>query len=228
MLIRLIKKWYTLLLSVFWARKCAGCGQIAEEGLFCSVCREALLQPLWLTGHETLDGAGMLLRYNGALKTALQKVKFNSRRDVLELLAEEYRQFGAESWPAELQDILSTPGIIIVPIPTSAQRASARGFDIPLVLFAHPADGYCLTQALARTRETMPQYDLIPRERKINLEACFEVIQNVAGKTVIVVDDIFTTGATMEEAAKALKDAGAIAVYGLALCGSIENYGPGQ
>ena len=80
MFIRLIKKWYALLLSVFWARKCAGCGQISEDGLFCSVCREVLLQPLWLSGREALDGVGMLFRYNGALKTALQNVKFKNRR----------------------------------------------------------------------------------------------------------------------------------------------------
>ena len=50
----------------------------------------------------------------------------------------------------------------------------------------------------------------------MNLEDCFAVTQNVTGKTVIVVDDIFTTGATMEEAAQTLKNAGAVEVYGLA------------
>lgn len=62
----------------------------------------------------------------------------------------------------------------------------------------------------------------------MNLEDCFAVTQNVAGKTVIIVDDIFTTGATMEEAAKTLKNSGAIKVYGLTFCGSIENYGQRQ
>ena len=192
MFIRLIKRWYALLLSVFWARKCAGCGQISEDGLFCSVCREVLLQPLWLSGREALDGAGMLFRYNGALKTALQNVKFKNRRDILEL---------------------------------SRQRTRARGFEIPLVLFKNTDAEYCLTPALTRRRETVPQYDLSPQERKMNLEDCFAVTQNVTGKTVIVVDDIFTTGATMEEAAQTLKNAGAVEVYGLAFCGSIENYG---
>ena len=99
MFIRLIKKWYALLLSVFWARKCAGCGQISEDGLFCSVCREVLLQPLWLSGREALDGVGMLFRYNGALKTALQNVKFKNRRDILELLAEECCRISVDGWP---------------------------------------------------------------------------------------------------------------------------------
>ena len=82
-----------------------------------------------------------------------------------------------------------------------------------------------MTPALTRRRETVHQYDLSPQERKMNLEDCFAVTQNVTGKTVIVVDDIFTTGATMEEAAQTLKNAGAVEVYGLAFCGSIENYG---
>ena len=47
----------------------------------------------------------------------------------------------------------------------------------------------------------------------MNLEDCFAVTQNVTGKTVIVVHDIFTTGATMEEAAQTLKNAGAVEVY---------------
>lgn len=107
MFIRLIKNWYALLLSVFWARKCAGCGQIAEDGLFCSVCREVLLQPLWLSGREALDGVGMLFRYNGALKTALQNVKFKNRRDILELLAEECCRISVDGWPEFLRNILS-------------------------------------------------------------------------------------------------------------------------
>lgn len=228
MLIRLLKNWYKVLLSVFGPRKCAGCGQIAEEGLLCGVCRAALRQPLWLPARDALDGAGMLFRYSGALKTALQKVKFGSRREILELLAEEYCQFSAADWPGTLRGILHRRAVIIVPIPTARQRVKARGFDIPLVLFEKSGAGYCLTPALARTRETLPQYDLRPLERRLNLEGCFAVTQNVAGKTVVVVDDIFTTGATMEEAAKALKAAGAAEVYGLAFCGSIENYGAGQ
>ena len=225
MFIRLIKKWYALLLSVFWARKCAGCGQISEDGLFCSVCREVLLQPLWLSGREALDGVGMLFRYNGALKTALQNVKFKNRRDILELLAEECCRISVDGWPEFLRNILSKRDVMIVPIPTSRQRTRARGFEIPLVLFKNTDAEYCLTPALTRRRETVPQYDLSKQERKMNLEDCFAVTQNVTGKTVIVVDDIFTTGATMEEAAQTLKNAGAVEVYGLAFCGSIENYG---
>lgn len=228
MFIRLIKNWYALLLSVFWERKCAGCGQIAEDGLFCSVCREVLLQPLWLSEREALDGAGMLFKYNGAIKTALQNVKFKNRRDILELLAEECSQISTANWPEMLRYILAERDVMIVPIPTSSQRVNVRGFDIPLVLFKNTDAAYFLTPALKRTRETVPQYDLSPQERKMNLEDCFAVTQNVAGKTVIIVDDIFTTGATMEEAAKTLKNSGAVKVYGLTFCGSIENYGQRQ
>ena len=170
MFIRLIKKWYALLLSVFWARKCAGCGQISEDGLFCSVCREVLLQPLWLSGREALDGVGMLFRYNGALKTALQNVKFKNRRDILELLAEECCRISVDGWPEFLRNILSKRDVMIVPIPTSRQRTRARGFEIPLVLFKNTDAEYCLTPALTRRRETVPQYDLSPQERKMNLE----------------------------------------------------------
>ena len=175
MFIRLIKRWYALLLSVFWARKCAGCGQISEDGLFCSVCREVLLQPLWLSGREALDGAGMLFRYNGALKTALQNVKFKNRRDILELLAEECCRISVDGWPEFLRNILSKRDVMIVPIPTSRQRTRARGFEIPLVLFKNTDAEYCLTPALTRRRETVPQYDLSPQERKMLLHKMLPV-----------------------------------------------------
>lgn len=148
------------------------------------------MQPLWLSGREALDGVGMLFRYNGALKTALQNVKFKNRRDILELLAEECCRISVDGWPEFLRNILSKRDVMIVPIPTSRQRTRARGFEIPLVLFKNTDAEYCLTPALTRRRETVPQYDLSPQERKMNLEDCFAVTQNVTGKTVIVVDDI--------------------------------------
>ena len=70
------------------------------------------MQPLWLSGREALDGVGMLFRYNGALKTALQNVKFKNRRDILELLAEECCRISVDGWPEFLRNILSKRDVI--------------------------------------------------------------------------------------------------------------------
>lgn len=222
-----LKRWYEVLLSIFFARRCVGCSQIAESGLFCEECRAAIIQPLWLPAGEALDGTVMLLRYSGPVRTVLQQIKFNSRRGLLKLLAVECAAAG-KGLPPEFKNVLQQTDVFIVPIPTAENRRLERGFDIPQFLFSWLKDEYIWVELLLRTRETIPQYGLGPHERKKNLENCFSVGETVTGKTIVIVDDIFTTGATMEEAARTLKAAGAAKIYGLAMCGSIENYGKEQ
>lgn len=110
-------------------------------------------------------------------------------------------------------------------IPTDSGRLRERGFDLPTELFSKGAGifGGFWAQTLCRTRKTLPMYGLSREERKKNLQDCFAVTKNIRGKSVVLVDDIFTTGATFSAAASVLKEAGAVAVTGLAFCGSIEN-----
>ena len=110
-------------------------------------------------------------------------------------------------------------------IPTDPGRLRQRGFDLPTVLFSERAKdfGGVWKQTLCRTRKTLPMYGLSPEERRRNLQDCFAVTGNVCGKSIVLADDIFTTGATFSAAAAVLKEAGAVTVKGLAFCGSIEN-----
>ena len=66
-------------------------------------------------------------------------------------------------------------------------------------------------------------YGLSPEERRRNLQDCFAVTRDVCGKSIVLADDIFTTGTTFSAAAAALKKAGAETVKGIAFCGSVEN-----
>ena len=79
-------------------------------------------------------------------------------------------------------------------------------------------------QVLARIKATAPQYGLAPDKRRSNVRGCFAVQGDVRGAKILLVDDILTTGATLDEAAKTLKQAGAKSVYALTLCGSLENF----
>ena len=110
-------------------------------------------------------------------------------------------------------------------IPTDSGRLRERGFDLPAVLFSSKAHAFGgrWVQTLCRTRKTMPMYGLSPEERRLNLQDCFAVVRDVRGKSIMLVDDIFTTGTTFSAAAAVLKEAGAETVKGLAFCGSIEN-----
>ena len=110
-------------------------------------------------------------------------------------------------------------------IPTDPERLGRRGFDLPTLLFADRARdfGGVWKQTLCRTRKTLPMYGLGPEERIRNLQDCFAVVSDVRGKSVVLADDIFTTGTTFSAAAEVLKKAGAVTVKGLAFCGSVEN-----
>ena len=110
-------------------------------------------------------------------------------------------------------------------IPTDSGRLRERGFDLPAALFSPrvQAFGGSWAQTLCRTRKTLPMYGLSPEERRRNLQDCFAVTRDVRGKSIVLADDIFTTGTTFSVAAAALKEAGAETVKGIAFCGSVEN-----
>ena len=110
-------------------------------------------------------------------------------------------------------------------IPTDSGRLRERGFDLPAALFSPrvQAFGGSWAQTLCRTRKTLPMYGLSPEERRRNLQDCFAVTCDVRGKSIVLADDIFTTGTTFSVAAAALKEAGAETVKGIAFCGSVEN-----
>lgn len=109
--------------------------------------------------------------------------------------------------------------IILVPIPSSAQRMKERGFSQTDLICREllknmPADTFSISytpKALHKIRETAKQsWSKSRRERLENLHGCFTADQSlVANKTVIVIDDVTTTGATIAEARRALVSAGA-------------------
>lgn len=171
-----------------------------------------------MPGLLRLDGAVMGYKYSGALKEMLHKLKFESESKFLQPLAEE---------AAFLAQAYSESGFdMVVSVPTDAVRRRQRGFDIPESIFAGAlaVKGAWQPQVLARIKATAPQYGLAPDKRRSNVRGCFAVQGDVRGAKILLVDDILTTGATLEEAAKALKQAGAKSVYALTLCGSLENF----
>lgn len=171
-----------------------------------------------MPGLLNLDGAVMGYKYSGALKNMLHKLKFEGESKFLEPLAEEavflVQAYGESSFD------------MVVSVPTDAARRKQRGFDIPESIFAGAlaVKGTWQPQVLARIKATAPQYGLAPDKRRSNVRGCFAVQGDVRGAKILLVDDILTTGATLDEAAKTLKQAGAKSVYALTLCGSLENF----
>ena len=167
--------------------------------------------------------------YAGQLRRMILEYKFSGRlalgaalgRMALDLwLAREH------VFPPQAQGAGEHEAMLVVPVPLHTKRLIRRGFNQSLELarpLAHHLGVDADAAALVRTRDTKPQMSLSRTERAGNLKGAFRADPaRVAGKTVLLVDDIFTTGATINEAALALSQAGARAVDALVLVGTLE------
>jgi len=113
-------------------------------------------------------------------------------------------------------------GFILIPVPLEKRKLKLRGFNqaeeiakelsiflkIPL-----------MNDVLIKIKETPPQVELSEKEREENIKGVFLVKnrEKIAGQKILLIDDIYTTGSTMEECAKVLKEAGAKKVWGVAI-----------
>lgn len=110
--------------------------------------------------------------------------------------------------------------MIIVPVPIHKSRERWRGFNQSTLIAEEIARAthlpyYC--NNLVKIKKTKPQVGLARRERMENVVGAFSIMDSsvFTGKIVLLIDDVYTTGSTMEECAKVLKDAGAKYVYGI-------------
>ena len=110
---------------------------------------------------------------------------------------------------------------VLMPVPLHPRRERERGYNqsVHLARELGRRTGLAIdTQTLRRTRNTPPQVSINGHEeRRSNTDSAFECISSVDGSRVLLLDDVVTTGSTMAACARALKDAGARSVWGLAL-----------
>jgi ComF family protein len=146
--------------------------------------------------------------YDGTLREILHAFKYEGRRTLAAPLARLMAEAGRE--------LLAT-AVVAVPVPLHRRRERSRGFnqarDLALGL------GCPIADALTRTRATPSQTDLPAARRHANVRDAFAVgprsRAGIDGRVVVLVDDVSTTGATLEACARALKDAGAREVRAL-------------
>ncbi len=196
---------------------CAGCG--VEGAPLCATCRPAIRGRMGLPPGTPLglgDGPPHPLLqlewcspFAGTTRHALHALKYAGERRLAvplgEAVADRWRQAGAG-------------GDLLVPVPVHAARRRERGYDQAVLIAraaAGPLDLPCI-EAIIRARATAPQFRLDRRHRAANMADAFavdpRVAGTVAGRWVVLVDDVITTGATLCEAAHALLGAGARAV----------------
>lgn len=167
-------------------------------------------------GHyppECADWSRAILTYrNRYVRAAVWELKYRKNNAVAKIFA--------ELLAAELKKI---PGnFVVIPIPLSEKRRRERGYNqIELILEQLPkSEHWTIAQdLLRRTHHTTPQTKLTRAERLKNLEDCFEVIdpQKVTDVRFVIVDDVMTTGSTLQQAREALRSAGAKEVLAITL-----------
>jgi len=149
------------------------------------------------------EAASAAYIYDGALMEAIHQFKYGSKSFLADSLGPLLAQF-AQTWLTESNEYLT------IPVPLHVKRLRERGFNQSLLLARHVAEQLNTELdflTLRRIKYTSPQTGLGKDKRRKNVRKAFEIIDPgaVKGKTVLLVDDVFTTGNTLNECARALK-----------------------
>lgn len=180
---------------------CNRCGRPGYQG----VCPHCIQSPL------QADGLRSVYYFEGVTRAAIHAFKYRQRREL------------ASYFGPLLDDYLKmhpVPTDAIIPVPLHPSRERERGYNQSLLLARELA--LCQNiplwyNGITRTRATAPQIHLDLRERRANVRDAFIAADQVAGARVLVIDDVCTTGATLDACSAALKSRGAESVWGLTL-----------
>jgi len=192
---------------------CPRCGKphLASSGdHLCGPC---------LRGDTHFEAGRSVVAYEGPLRDCVHAFKYGRQTACLATFGLLFRQVVADSFLFEAD--------LILPVPLHKARLRQRGFNQSTMLareFFPERKRKISTSVLLRQRSTAPQTSLSGRERRTNLRGAFRVKNpdRVKGKRVVLVDDIYTTGSTLNECARTLKKAGAERVTALTLARVID------
>jgi ComF family protein len=187
---------------------CPKCGLPQRDGKLCANCR----------GWEAdIDAIRSPFRFDGVIRSAIHQLKYRNLRAIAPLLALLMSEYLASC------DLNAD---IVIPVPLHHRRMRERGYNQSALLAKELAKmtGIPLDEtSLVREKYILPQARTNSvEERRANVRGAFIYRgDNVKGKNVLLVDDVATSGATMNSAASVIKSAGAAAVWGLALAREI-------
>lgn len=197
------------ILAVALGASCASCGELLEEpsrGPVCAVCWRSVdaAIPCAFGVSCAIDDAGALGLYDGALRSIIHSLKYEGRRSLAHPLATRIRM--------RCRGVLDGADVAVA-VPLHASRRRERGFNQAVDLAR--GLGLPVRRALRRVRRTESQTALSVIERHRNVNGAFApsrvawLRRDIAGHIVVLVDDVSTTGATLNECAVVLKELGA-------------------
>jgi ComF family protein len=218
-------------INLFYPLHCAACKKSLDPGNefgVCDFCRGQIRQNprpyCGLCGRSLKDNKKLCAEcrrskfyftkahsaylYEGVLKELIHKFKYNRKLYLARMLSSLMADFIKEN--LKILDGIDT----ITYVPLSSRRLRTRGFDQAKVLASHLAMkfGVPLSDTLKKLKSTRNQNELSRDDRLVNLKGAFRMINNtdfLKGQRVLLIDDVMTTGTTLDECSKILLDGGA-------------------
>ncbi|MEO1341074.1 MAG: ComF family protein [Cyanobacteria bacterium J06635_13] len=195
------------LLSVFLESRCQFCDRPTAESL-CESCYQKLSSyQLSKSDRQKLDRSQSVYawsRYDGQLKRAIALMKYQNQPEIGSLLGTEL----GKAW-IDSRLLRRSPKITVVPIPMHQQKQQERGFNQAEIIarsFCQVTEYRLETKTLMRIRATEAMFNLKSTvARAKNLQGAFKVGSKLPRHPVLLIDDIYTTGTTVQEAAKVLQ-----------------------
>jgi len=229
----LIEEPFIRLLDLIFPPSCAGCGKLGVH--WCDDCYASvkpITQPVCEkcglpVKHQaelcncadtihSLDYFRAYSIYTPPLSNAIKQLKYERDFAIAKKLA---------FYLIKLYNEYKIKADLVIPVPLNKNRIRERGFNQASLLakfFANELQLPYEKQALVRTKNTRSQVGLSRLERLSNVQEAFQANPAlIMGKTIIIIDDVSTTGATLEACASTLKNAGAMKVIGLSLARAV-------
>jgi len=189
---------------------CPNCGRPQASGIVCPDC--------WQRQTE-IDGIRSLFRFDEIIRKAIHQLKYRNLKAISPGLAELLADY-LRSNPL--------PGEVLICVPLHSRRLRERGYNQSNLLareLGERIDLPVIDNCLIRVKQAQPQVRAVDvEERRRNVADAFVCRdERVSGRQIILVDDVCTSGATLESCAVALKNKGATSVWGLTLAREIYN-----
>lgn len=189
---------------------CQTCGKplTSQESITCGACT---------SDEPAFKQARSFGLYDGTLKEAINLLKYHGIKRLAKPLSHLLLKI-------KIPDVDA-----ILPVPLYKRRLREREFNQSALLancLAKSSGIPLFLDSLTKVKDTMPQVRLGAKERKNNPKKAFEVRNKelIQGKNILLIDDVFTTGATVRECSKVLKKAGAKEIYVIALAHGIGDF----
>ena len=217
-------------LDLLFPQWCIGCGK--EGAYICESCRRLLplikspvcemcgrphsggaLCPGCIGGQAVIEGIRAPFLFDGVIRQAIHELKYRNLRALAIPLAELLYKYIADN---------PLPGEVLVPVPLHLKRYSERGYNQSSLLakkLGKLSGLPVIDNCLVRRRHTLAQARSADvNERKSNVVDAFDCLdERLKDKQVLLIDDVATSGATLNACARAVKSAGAASVWGLVI-----------